>query len=67
MARTNAIEGCEVIDRVLIADHLFVEMDPAVYACERCGLIITVDPDGNPLRALKAGGLKWIALGRDCA
>lgn len=66
MAGTNTIEGCEILDRVSIADHLFIEFEPAVYVCERCGLLITVDPDSNPLRSLKAGVLMWIALGRDC-
>ena len=67
MDGTKTINGCRVIHRVQILDHVFIEIDYAVFCCERCGLVVCVDKDASPTAYLEQAAMLWHQLGRHCA
>ena len=67
MSHKVTIEGCSIVLRTSILGHTFREIDCALYVCERCGLVVTVDKDLSPIRGLENAAIMWHKLGRACA
>ena len=63
----KTIPGTRFVQRHSALGHTFREIDCALYVCERCGLVITVDKDGSPVRGLENAAIMWHKLGRACA
>lgn len=62
----SEIEGCVVVERVAVGEHVFLLVDSQAFVCDRCGLAIVVPADSSPTRALEGAVRLWAALGREC-
>ena len=63
----KTIPGTRFVRRLSTLGHWFEEIDYAVYACQRCGLVLCVSKDLSPLHQLENAAIMWHKLGRACA